>query len=255
MNDENVLEKEEQVLAQISAHLDQYGDTICALIIEPLVQGCSGMRMCTPRFMQALEKLVRSHGILIIYDEVMTGFGRTGSHFACVKSGTSPDIICLAKALTGGYLPVSVTVCSEKIYQAFLGDTVAKTLFHGHSFTANPMGCAAALASLKLLQQPEVQQQIALFEQIHREELPRMAAAGIVENVRYCGTIAAFNFKIPAGYGSQQSKVIQNNFHSRGLIVRPLGNVFYFIPPLCVTETELRGAYAIAIEEMQGVTA
>lgn len=251
-NDANAEKIEQQVLAKISDHLDLYGKETSSLIIEPLVQGVAGMRMCTPRFLRNLEKLVHSHGILIIYDEVMTGFGRTGNYFSCLQAETTPDIICVSKGITGGFLPLAATICNEKIYQAFLGETMGSALIHGHSYAANPIGCAAALASLELLKSPETQAQIALIEKINKEELARMSEMGAVENARYCGTIAAFNFKCTEGYGSKRGYEIQNNFLEQGLLMRPLGNVFYFIPPYCITEEELRGAYDVAIHELQG---
>ena len=252
MNDESTEEKEQKVLVALSEHLDKHGKDTAALIIEPLLQGASGMRMCTPRFMRDLEKLVRSHGVLIIYDEVLTGFYRTGSYFACIKAETTPDIICLAKGLTGGFLPLAVTVCQEKIYQAFLGDTIASALIHGHTFTANPISCAAALASMKILKSLDTKAQVAMIEKVHEEELTRMLNSGVVDNPRYCGTVAAFDNKFLDHYGSKRSYEIQNHFLEQGLLVRPLGKVFYFLSPYCITEEELRGAYDVAIHEMQG---
>jgi adenosylmethionine-8-amino-7-oxononanoate aminotransferase len=254
-NEDQAIAKEQQALARIATHLAQYGKDVSSVIIEPLIQGSGGMRMCTPRFLRSLEKMVRAHGILIIYDEVMTGFGRTGDYFACLKAETTPDIICLSKGLTAGFLPLAVTACHDKIYQAFLGDTVAKALIHGHSFTGNPLGCAAALTSLKILQRPETQLKIALLEKIHSEELARVIDSGAADKARYCGTIAAFDFKIEGAYGSQQSRDIQSNFVSQGLLMRPLGKTFYLMPPFCISEAELRGAYSIVINELQGVIA
>ena len=120
------------------------------MILEPLVQGAGGMRMCRPHFLGAVQALLRQCDVLAIYDEVLTGFGRTGVLFACEKAATQPDIICLAKGLTGGFLPMAATVCSERIFAAFYNDDPAKAFYHGHSYTANPLGCAAALASLDL---------------------------------------------------------------------------------------------------------
>jgi adenosylmethionine-8-amino-7-oxononanoate aminotransferase len=255
IGDENVIEKENRVLKTIALHLEQYATETSSLIIEPLIQGSGGMRMCSPRFLVELEKLVRAHNILLIYDEVMTGFGRTGADFSCTKAGTAPDIICLAKGLSGGFLPLAITACQEKIYEAFLGDTVASTLIHGHSFTGNPLGCAAGLASLTILQAEATQQQIKMIEKVHHEELTRVAATGVVEKARYCGTVAAFDYKIAGAYGSRESHILQNKFVAQGLLMRPLGNVFYFLPPYCITESELRNAYAVAIHEFEGVSA
>jgi adenosylmethionine-8-amino-7-oxononanoate aminotransferase len=252
IGDKRTEEKEHEVLEQIKTHLECYADEIASLIIEPLVQGAAGMRMCTPRFLRALEKLVRSYNILIIYDEVMTGFSRTGDYFACLTAGTVPDIICMAKGMTGGFLPLSATICQARLYEAFLGDTFASALIHGHTYTANPIACAAGVASMKLLTSSATQAQVALIEQIHREELNRMVEIGAVEKPRYCGTIAAFEFKSSEGYGAKRGYEIQSSFIAQGLLMRPIGNVFYFFPPYCITEQELRGAYDVAIHEMQG---
>ncbi len=135
--------------------IGRHGRDAVALIMEPLVQGASGMRMCRPEFVHAVAERLRAAGILLILDEVMTGFGRTGATFACLKAGVTPDLICLSKGLTGGFLPLAATVCRQEIYEAFLGGNFERAFAHGHSFTANPLGCAAALASLDLLQAPE----------------------------------------------------------------------------------------------------
>jgi adenosylmethionine-8-amino-7-oxononanoate aminotransferase len=255
LDDVNIEQKELDILAQIAAHLDVYGKEISSIIIEPLIQGSIGMRMCRPQFLKKLEILVRQHGIIIIYDEVMTGFGRTGSYFACQKAQTTPDIICLSKGITGGFLPFAVTVCQDKIFQAFLGDSIASAFTHGHSYTANPLGCAAALASLKILQSQYTINQMAMIETVHQQELAHVMETGVIVKARYCGTVAAFDLKLPAEYGSRRSLEIQNNFLKKGLLVRLIGKVIYFLPPYCITENELRNAYHIVIEELQGVTA
>lgn len=253
LSDEKVFEKEQQTLDQLANYLQMYGHETAAIILEPLVQGAGGMKMCTPRFLQQLEQLVRSHHILIIYDEVMTGFGRTGDYFACIKAQTTPDIICFAKGLTGGFLPLAVTACHERIYQAFLSDSIATALIHGHSYTANPLGCAAALASLRLLQSPETQAQLAMIERVHQQELPRLLSTAAVTKMRYCGTIAAFDLIVEAEYGSEIGRKLHAHFLEKGLLIRPLGNTIYFLPPFCISESELKGAYETVIQEIQGV--
>jgi adenosylmethionine-8-amino-7-oxononanoate aminotransferase len=255
LQDAEIDNKEAQVLNALESYLIKQGHETAALIIEPLIQGSGGMRMCRPQFLQKLEKLVRSFGVLIIYDEVMTGFGRTGELFACQKSQTVPDIICLAKGLTGGFLPLAVTVCQEKIYQAFLGDSFAQSLVHGHSYTANPLGCAAALASLKLLQTAEVISQIKMIEQIHAEAAQHILRNNPVKKIRYSGTISAFELAEATEYGSQVSVNLRKKFLERGLLIRPLGDVIYLMPPYCITENELRNAYEVIINEVQGVYA
>jgi adenosylmethionine-8-amino-7-oxononanoate aminotransferase len=254
-NDNTAVDKEQHTLNQLADYLEKHGTEVAALIIEPLVQGASGMNMCTPRFLRELEKLVRSHGVLIIYDEVMTGFGRVGEYFSCLKSETTPDIICVSKSISGGFLPLAMTICHEKIYAAFLSDTISTALIHGHTFTANPLACAASLASLALLQRNETEVQLRMIENIHQQMIAELSVLPVVEKIRYCGTIAAFNLKIQAGYGSKASSELQQRFLERGLLLRPLGNVIYFFPPYCTTETELKNAYEIVIQEIQGVFA
>lgn len=255
LGDLNADDKEQKVLQQISQYLEQFGSQTAALIIEPLIQGVGGMTMCRPSFLRELERLMKSHQVLIIYDEVMTGFGRTGDFFACNKSNTTPDIICLAKGLTGGFLPLAVTVCQDKVYQAFLGDNFTTALAHGHSYTANPLGCAAALESLKLLNRPETIMQIKTIEKVHSESLMNFANDMPIEKQRFCGTVSAFDLKGATEYGSHFSVKLREKFVEQGLIIRPLGNVVYMIPPYCITEQELRSAYEIITEEIQGVIA
>ncbi len=252
LQDETISIKEQRVLSQLTDYLEKHARETAALIIEPLIQGSSGMQMCRPEFLQQLEKLMRQYGVLVIYDEVMTGFGRTGEYFACLKANTKPDIICLAKGLTGGFLPLAVTVCEERIYQAFLGDNFDRALAHGHSFTANPLGCAAALASLKLLKNTETRARIQKISAVHKEILPTLSG---IERPRSCGTIAAFDLKTSINYGSGLSNKLRERFLQKGLLIRPLGNIIYFLPPYCVSESELRDSYDIVINEITGVTA
>lgn len=251
LNDETIAEKENETLQWIETYLKQHGKEVAAVIIEPLIQGASGMQVCRPEFLRALQALLRLHGVLIIYDEVMTGFGRTGSTFACEKAGTSPDIICLAKGLTGGFLPLAVTVCHEHIYQAFLSKDVNQALIHGHTYTANPLGCAAALASLKILQAEATIQQITLIEEIHREMLAKLASLAAVEKIRHCGTLAAFELRAQASYGSQLSQNWREIFMERGLIIRPLGKVIYLLPPYCIEKKDLQKAYFDILEVVE----
>ena len=246
---------EADVLTSLDEYLRDHHHTVVAMIIEPLVQGFTGMRMCTPRFVHALDQLLKSYGILTIYDEVMTGFGRTGKHFGCLVADTKPDFICVAKGITGGFLPLAATACTDEIYQAFLGDTMSQALLHGHSYTANPLGCAAALASCEILLRPETQQQIAMIGSVHQSFVPQLNANPALEKVRVTGTIAAFNLKQQLGYLSKSSYDLRNRFAEQGLLLRPFGQVIYLLPPYCITETELTQAYHTIIHELEGVTA
>ena len=214
-----------------------------ALIVEPLIQGASGMRLVRPSFLRAVAERVQASGALLIADEVMTGFGRTGALFACQRAGIQPDLMALSKGLTGGFLPMGVTMASERLYQGFISDTPAHTFFHGHSFTANPLGCAAALASLDLLQHnPERYQQ---FEARHRPALEQLSNHPRVKQVRCLGTMAAFELEAGAtSYLNPVGRQIQRLCLEQGVFLRPLGNVVYLLPPLSISDSQLERCYA-----------
>jgi len=214
-----------------------------ALIVEPLIQGASGMRLVRPSFLRAVAERVQASGALLIADEVMTGFGRTGALFACQRAGIQPDLMALSKGLTGGFLPMGVTMASERLYRGFISDTPAHTFFHGHSFTANPLGCAAALASLDLLQHnPERYQQ---FEARHRPALEQLSNHPRVKQVRCLGTMAAFELEAGAtSYLNPVGRKIQRLCLEQGVFLRPLGNVVYLLPPLRISDSQLERCYA-----------
>ena len=251
--DADVVSKEQAALAALDAYLAQHGETLAGVIIEPLVQGAAGMRMCRPEFLQQLAAKLRAAGILLIFDEVMTGFGRTGAMFAAIKAQVMPDLICLSKGLTAGFLPMSVTVASEAIYAAFLGENFDRALIHGHSFTANPLGCAAALASLQVFEDEQTLAKLPQIEAWHRQGLAQLAGHPAVQHVRVTGTIAAFDVvTADAGYTSAVGAKLKAFFHERGLLLRPLGNVVYLLPPYCVTQDELALAYQTIGEALIG---
>ncbi|EPR41691.1 adenosylmethionine-8-amino-7-oxononanoate aminotransferase [Desulfovibrio sp. X2] len=239
--------REAEALAALERILERNRGKVAAVVIEPLVQGAGGMRMCRPSFLAGLAERVRAADALLVFDEVMTGFGRTGANFACQKAGVTPDVICLSKGITAGFLPLSVTVASERIYEAFLGPDVATAFLHGHSYTANPLGCAAGLASMDLLEAPECRARITGIEAVHRERLPRLAALPGVIRPRLCGTIAAVDVTRPgaeaADYAAPAGPLMKKALLARGLLLRPLGNVLYLLPPYCVTDDELHRAY------------
>ncbi|QTR51656.1 adenosylmethionine--8-amino-7-oxononanoate transaminase [Candidatus Thiothrix anitrata] len=251
--DADVVSKEQAALAVLDVYLAQHGETLAGVIIEPLVQGAAGMRMCRPEFLQQLAAKLRAAGILLIFDEVMTGFGRTGAMFAAIKAQVMPDLICLSKGLTAGFLPMSVTVASEAIYAAFLGENFDRALIHGHSFTANPLGCAAALASLQVFEDEQTLAKLPQIEAWHRQGLAQLAGHPAVQHVRVTGTIAAFDvITADAGYTSAVGAQLKAVFHERGLLLRPLGNVVYLLPPYCVTQDELALAYQTIGEALIG---
>jgi adenosylmethionine---8-amino-7-oxononanoate aminotransferase len=241
LGDSGIAQREATVLEQIDQYLQH--QTCAGILIEPLVQGVAGMQMCRPEFLQALRKLADTHNTLLIFDEVMTGFGRTGGDFAFQVAGAVPDLICLSKGITGGFLPFAVTVCQEKIYQAFYSDDPLHTLYHGHSYTANPLGCAAALAGLDLLE--ESQASITGMADRHLWHLTNLQDHPLVNRVRVRGTIAAFDVGAGQGYLDQVGLEIRRQSIEQGLLLRPLGNVVYLMPPYCINDQELLMAYAI----------
>jgi adenosylmethionine-8-amino-7-oxononanoate aminotransferase len=241
--DDAVEEREASALAHLEALLEA---PTAAVILEPLMQGASGMRQVRPSFLREVERRVRQAGALLIADEVLTGFGRTGTLFACGQAGINPDLMTLSKGLTGGFLPMGVTLVSERLYQGFVGTDPALTLFHGHSFTANPLGCAAALASLDLLEQrPELYQGM---EARHRPLLEALARDPKVRKPRLLGTMAAFdlvspNMAGPEGYLHPIGRQLQRRVLAEGVFLRPLGQVIYLLPPLCISDAELQRCY------------
>jgi adenosylmethionine-8-amino-7-oxononanoate aminotransferase len=241
--DPDVEEKEAHALARLTDLLQKNCDRYAGIFIEPLVQGAAGMRVCRPQFLQALTQLARSFNVLLIYDEVMTGFGRTGELFACLKSDTSPDLLCLSKGLSGGCLPLAVTLATEKIYQAFYSDNIDRTFFHSHSYTANPLACATGVASLELLEQnPEVYRGM---ESQHRHYIEKwLAGHPKLEKIRTCGTIAAMEVKTECeSFLNATGSVLRSRFLAEGFLLRPLGNTIYLMPPYCITSSELDSIY------------
>ena len=245
--DSNAEAKEEKILTEIEKYIQQNKNYIAGLIIEPLGQGGGGFNMSGERFLRELVRLCKSNEVLVIFDEVMTGFGRTGDLFACKKASALPDLICLSKGITGGFLPLACTVVREEIYEAFLGNNFDKAFAHGHSYTANPIGCAAALASLELLIRNETLEQIKMIESVHRLRLEHLAKQHEpITKPRITGTIAAFDLNKKNGqYAGQLSEQLKNKFLTQGFIIRPLGNVIYLMPPYCTRQEELNHVYNI----------
>lgn len=235
--------QESAALDALEEHL-KLGD-VYAFIFEPLVMGAGGMIMYEPEILSQLMARCKKYGVLCIADEVMTGFGRTGRMFACDYLEEQPDIVCLSKGLTGGTLPLAVTTCTEKVFEAFWSDDLHKTFFHGHSYTANPVGCAAALASLDLL---ESEGSIADRERIaaqHRQFRQRIEKHPAVRSSRQQGTILAVEFESEqaTGYFNGLRDKLYHFFLDRGVLLRPLGNLIYMIPPYCITNEQLNQAY------------
>lgn len=222
-----------------------FTDDVAAFIVEPLVQGSGGMIMHESAFLDELFQQAQRHNSLIIADEVMTGFGRTGKLFATDYLQTKPDLMCLSKGLTGGTMALGVTSCSQAIYDAFLSDDKFKTLFHGHSFTANPLACTAALASMDLLLLPETQENIQRIIQRHTEFAHRLTNYTTVTNVRQRGTLLAFDLSVgtQTSYFNNIRDTAYNFLLDRGVLMRPLGNILYLMPPYCTTDEQLAYTY------------
>ena len=216
-------------------------EDVCAFIFEPLVQGAGGMVMYESEPLEKILKLCKAHHCITIADEVMTGFGRTGKFWATNYLTTKPDIMCLSKGITGGFMPLGVTSCAGFIYDAFVSDDKTKTFYHGHSYTANPLACAAANASLDLLEKHELFEHVQFIEAFFdRMKKKYENHAGIID-CRSRGAIFAMELKTEEGtnYLNQLGKKISAFFLKKGIIVRPLGNILYFIPPYCINQAQL----------------
>lgn len=220
--------------------LKTQADDIAALIVEPLVLGAAGMRIYGAATLRALYDLCRHHGVIFIADEVMTGWGRTGTRFACEQAGLEPDILCLSKGMTNGFLPMAVTLAAEDIYRAFYSTDRAKTFFHSTSFTANPLACATACASIDVWEEEAVAERIQTLHEDQASLLPRLAARKDIENVRHIGTIAAFDLcNVPQGYLSETVPALYRYFIAQGVLLRPIGQTIYMLPPYCVSKDDL----------------
>jgi adenosylmethionine-8-amino-7-oxononanoate aminotransferase len=222
---------------------------VAALLLEPLVLGAGGMKLFAPSLLAELQAIAQPHGTLLIADEVMTGWGRTGTVFACEQADVTPDILCTSKGLTGGALPLAATLCSAEIFDAHLSTDRRKTFFHSSSYTANPIACAAAVANLDIWRNEPVLARVGALADMHRERLSRFALDERFRNIRQIGTIAALDLNTEtSGYLADAGPRLRAFFRKRGLLIRPLGNVIYLMPPYCVTGAELDLAYE-AIDE------
>ena len=236
--------KEADALTRLEDVLKANRDQVAAFIFEPLVLGAGGMVMYSAETLKAMVDLARAYDVLLIADEVMTGFGRTGSLFASQQAGFMPDIMCLSKGLSGGFLPLGATLCHGRIYDAFYHQDKAKMFFHSSSFTGNPLACAAANASLQIWQDEPVQARIEGIRKLHSDAIAEFEARGDVTNIRQCGTILAMDVVVSQdGYLSDIQPKLYDLFLSRKVLLRPLGNTVYILPPYCITEEDLREIY------------
>ena len=216
---------------------------IAGFIYEPLVQGAAAMKMHRPEHLCRILRLLKLNGVLTIADEVMTGFGKTGTYFATDQLTVKPDIICLSKALTAGLLPMAVTSCTYDVYEAFYDDAINKGFFHGHTYTANPLACMAALAALELLRSKEMQDNIKRIIDRHGEFDKRVKDHPKVSTTRQIGIIYALDLKTETSrYGSLRDR-LYNFFMEQGVFLRPLGNTIYILPPFVITDAQLNKVY------------
>lgn len=247
--DENI----EEVCGLLSDFIKQ--EKPFAFIFEALVQGAAGMRMFSPKHLDRMIKICHENQILCIADEVMTGFGKTGKLFASDHLNEKPDIHCFSKALTSGFIPMSATTCTAEIYNAFLSDSSKTTFFHGHTFTAYPTGCAAALASLELTLAPETQKKSTHIETRHKAFADRLRLKKGLKNIGQMGIILRFAFDKPELsetdiYGDFRN-MLYRFYIEKGVLLRPLGNVVYILPPHCITDDELDKVYEVVLESVE----
>lgn len=244
--------KEEETINALKQALKQ--DDVAAFIFEPLIQGAGGMVMYSAEVLDNMIELCRTKNVITIADEVMTGFGRTGKFFANDYLKNKADIICLSKGLTGGVMPLGVTSCAKFIYDAFLSDDKMKTFFHGHSYTANPTACSAALASMDLFDKPETFENIDRIEKKHTAFLQKIKSHKALMDVRQLGTIIAFEIKTTehANYLNSLAEQISDFFIGKGIILRPLGNIVYILPPYCIKNEDLDYIYESVEEFLNG---
>jgi adenosylmethionine-8-amino-7-oxononanoate aminotransferase len=239
--------------ARLAAALDELGDRAAGLVIEPLVQGAAGMVMHGEDFVRAARAETSRRGLPLVADEVMTGFGRTGALFACTRAGVSPDMMCLSKGLTGGTVPLAATVTTEPVFEAFLSQERSRALFHGHTFTANPIGCAAALASLELCRSQDVPARLdEAGQRIERSLRSDLEGDDRVRDLRRTGGIVALELEPPpgdrAGYLAALAPRLRAAAVERGVLLRPLGNVLYALPPARTTDEQLDRIAAVMAE-------
>jgi adenosylmethionine---8-amino-7-oxononanoate aminotransferase len=241
-----------ECLQKFETLLKERGDRIAAVIVEPLLQAAGGMIVHPVEFLQNLRALSTQHDVLLIADEVLTGFGRTGKMFACDSAGVAPDLMCLSKGITGGFLPMGATLASDRVQTAFHSENRLHTFYHGHSYTGNALACAAANASLQIFEEEPVFERIANISKIHAERLEQLRRFAVVGDARQIGTIAAIELRTEdAGYLSAMRPKLYRFFLERGVLLRPLGNVVYVLPPYVISPDELHRVWDVILEALE----
>ena len=241
-----------ECVQKFEALLEEGGDRIAAVIVEPLLQAAGGMIVHPVEFLQKLRALCTKHDVLLIADEVLTGFGRTGKMFACDLAGVAPDLMCLSKGITGGFLPMGATLCSDRVQGAFHSENRMHTFYHGHSYTGNALACAAANASLQIFDDEPVFERIAGIAKVHAERLEQLRTFAAVGDTRQIGTIGAIELRTEdAGYLSAMRPKLYRFFLERGVLLRPLGNVVYVLPPYVISPDELHRVWDVIGEAVE----
>ncbi|MES2457540.1 MAG: adenosylmethionine--8-amino-7-oxononanoate transaminase [Bacteroidota bacterium] len=245
----------EKNISQIKSRINYLSNEVACFIFEPLVLGAGGMLMYDAVYLDELIATCQQQGILTVADEVMTGFGRTGRLFSCEILQNKPDIFCLSKGLTGGTMPLGVTTCNTKVFEAFLSDDKLKTLYHGHSFTANPVACAAALASMDILLSPETLPNIQRVTARHTEFAMKIKGHPKLKDVRQTGTILVMEWATgdDTSYLNKLRNQLYNYFLARGIILRPLGNILYILPPYVISDADLDYIYSTILTALEDI--
>jgi adenosylmethionine-8-amino-7-oxononanoate aminotransferase len=241
-----------ECVQQIEALLAERSDRIAAVIVEPLLQAAGGMIVHPVEFLQKIRALCTRHDVLLIADEVLTGFGRTGKMFASDLASIVPDLMCLSKGITGGFLPMGVTLCTDQVEAAFRSEDRKHTFYHGHSYTGNALACAAANASLQIFEDEPVFDRIRTIAKVNAERLAQFRELHQVGDTRQIGTIGAIELLAEdAGYLSAMRPKLYRFFLDRGVLLRPLGNVVYVLPPYVISADELHRVYDVILEAIQ----
>ena len=250
-----------ECLKEVVKLFKEHHNEIAAMIVEPLVQGAAGMRMYPAEYLNRLRILCDEYDILLIDDEVAMAFGRTGKYFAFEHAGIKPDIFCVAKGITAGYVPLAATITTDKIYNAFYDDfDKVKTFYHGHSFTGNPIACAVAVETLKIMQEAKIVENLPLKAEIFKKNLQKFKNLKHVGDIRHIGMIGAIELvkdretKEPYPFEERIGHKVFLEALKMGAILRPIGNIIYFMPPLIITEAQIEMLTQIAYYAIQTVT-
>ena len=233
----------------------QENSDVAAFIVEPLVLGAGGMLMYSPHTLQEMKRICEKYDVLFVADEVMTAWGRTGTLFACDQAEVVPDIACYSKGITGGFLPLAVTLCSARIFAAHYSPDRSKTFYHSSSYTANPIACAVAAENLAMWQQGDVLNQVQTTAAMQSKKLAQIADHESFINVRQTGTIAAMDVVVPdSGYLSEIGTQLYLRFQKSGILLRPLGNTIYVLPPYCMSEEDFDTVYGVIADTVAELT-